>query len=289
MVQKSHPISCLCFSKDRPFQLDGYIRSLRRFFPCALDLTVLHTATNPVIADGFRELATQHPNTRFVEEIDFGSQLLFWLKNVSSDLIFFGCDDVVFHRPIAWQLVSRTFQQYTDLLGFSLRLGRNIRFNHTRDDEVPHPAFRDDPHILLWDWRTGQADWGYPFEVNGTVYRTALVRLLFQTLENIRQQLPLADWRHPNFIENAANELLRHLQSAPTLMASFPEACLVVPTINQVQTIARNHIMGNVRTVRQLEQDRRAGKRLDIDAFHATTFNRIHIGEFFTTESSHAS
>ena len=90
-----------------------------------------------------------------------------------------------------------------------------------------------------------------------------------------------ADWRHPNKLEMVGNQVIRILQGVPEWMACFPESCLVVPTVNQVQTLGQNPLMGELKTPAELEEMRRAGQRLDVAAYRAVPFNRIHVGDFF--------
>lgn len=286
---QSAGMACLCFSKDRPFQLDGYIRSMRRFLKYPVSLTVLYKATDPDILEGYECLKREHPEVSFVQESDFGAQTLRWLAGVETPLVFFGCDDVVFYQPVDMALVEAVLREHPSVLGFSLRLGLNIRHTHTHEDVVPHPAFITESPVLRWVWRGRPSDWGYPFEVNGTIYRTAFIRTLFQSLEKIRASVPQAEWRHPNHLEYSGNQVLIHTAQTPGELAAFPKSCLVVPTVNQVQNIAWNHLLGEIRTVRELEALRRSGDRMDLDAYAATSFDRIHVPEFFTEkQEAHA-
>ena len=261
---------------------------MRRFIACDVNLTVLYKATAPEFEQGFDELKAAYPDVHFMEESDYGSQVLGWINNVTSELLFFGCDDVLFYRPVDISQIIQCFQTELGLLGFSLRLGTNIHFNHTRRDQVPQPEFLQQRPVLIWNWKNEPADWGYPFELNGTIYRTELVQLLVQAMETMRMQTKQLEWRHPNLTETAGNQLLNALPSVPQKMASFPESCLIVPTVNQVQHLAQNHIMGEVRSVGELEQWRREGRVLDLDAYANATFDRIHVGEFFTISKKYS-
>ena len=286
MATSDHPagMTCLCFSKDRPFQLDGYLRSVRRFFPVPVAMTVLYKSTDAAIQEGYACVKRDHPDVPFVQETDFGREVLDWVNGIKTPLVFFGCDDVVFRRPVDAASIEALLNGQPAVLGFSMRLGLNIRHTHTREEPVPHPDFLSEQPVLRWSWRGQPADWGYPFEVNGTVYRAGFVRALFQSLENIRRAVAQAEWRHPNYLEYAANQILTHSPQMPGELASFTESCLVVPSVNQVQNIAWNHLLGEIRTVRELETLRRDGKQMDLNAYASAAFDRIHVGEFFVEE-----
>ncbi|MDD2237827.1 MAG: hypothetical protein PHG65_11545 [Kiritimatiellae bacterium] len=279
-------LTALCFSKDRPLQLDGYLRSVHRWFAHPPEITVLYTSTDSEIRDGYEELKREHPEVHFLPEQDFALQVLQWLDAVQTPLVLFGCDDVVYYQPVNVNVAGQVLREHPDVLGFSLRLGLNICHTHTRDDPIPPPAFITQEPILRWRWANAASDWGYPFELNGTLYRVERVRSILHLLEKLRQGDSRVEWRHPNFLESSANHLLRFAAQVPQELAAFPRSCLVVPTINQVQTIAWNHIMGEHRSVRELETLRRNGTRMNLDAYAATSFNRIHVGEFFITQQS---
>ncbi len=246
-------------------------------------MTVLYKSTAHELRDGYEDLNREHPQTQFLEENDFAVQVLQWLDAVQTPLVLFGCDDVVYRQPADLNTVEQVLREHPSVLGFSLRLGLNIRYTHTRDNAIAPPAFISEKPALRWRWNGADSDWGYPFELNGTVYRVEWVRAILHLLEKLRQGDPRVEWRQPNFLESSANNLLRFAAQVPEELAAFPQSCLVVPTINQVQTIAWNHIMGEHRSVRELETLRRNGARMNLDAYATTPFNRIHVGELFLT------
>ena len=280
VMSKNAFVSCLCFSMDRPLQLDGYLRSVRECLSPPVSMTVLYRASNELFEAGYTQLIQGHPNVVFVKESDFGKQVLAWVEQASTPYLFFGCDDVVFYRPANLEKAVAAFS-IKPLLGFSLRLGRNIRFTHKQKDEVQQPAFEERDGLLFWKWLPATWDWCWAFEANGTLYRREVLKALLGVMENLRNQAADADWRHPNKMEMVGNQVIRILQGVPEWMACFPESCLVVPTVNQVQTLGQNPLMGELKTPDELEAMRRAGGRLDVAAYRAATFNRIHVGELF--------
>ena len=280
VMSKNAFVSCLCFSMDRPLQLDGYLRSVRECLRPAVSMTVLYRASNDRFEAGYTQLVREHPDVVFIKENDFGQQVRAWVEEGNAPYRLFGCDDVVFYRPADLEKAVAAFS-HKPLLGFSLRLGRNIRFTHKQKEEVSQPAFEESDGRLFWKWLPSTWDWCWAFEANGTLYRREVLRALLGVMENLREQRPEADWRHPNKLEMVGNQVIRILQGVPEWMACFPESCLVVPTVNQVQTLGQNPLLGELKTPAELEEMRRAGQRLDVAAYRAVPFNRIHVGDFF--------
>lgn len=271
-------VSALCFSKDRPFQLQAYLESLQWATSHPVDIAVLCSISSEEWRLGYQEVSRRFPVVRWIWEEDFGKQFLEWLQALRSPLVVFGCDDVVFVRPFDLRTIVLELRD-AETLGFSLRLGKNVRYCHSRSEAVPAPIFLNESTVLTWNWTTGEKHWGYPFELNGTVYRTELVAGLFRTLETLRLRKPPFDWRHPNLIEISANLLIKQL-GQPSRMKSFAESCLVVPTVNRVQDLVTNHLMGISYAPEKLEELRRAGWRVDMEAYRKQAFDRIHVGCF---------
>jgi len=194
-------ISVLCFSKNRPLQLEGYLYSLFRFCGETLSVTVLYTCAKR-FEPAYTRLKLCFPTIDFVKEVDFKDQVLECIRQIGTPLFMFGCDDVIFKRPWHPQEIRRLFQTLPQILAFSLRLGREITYCHPLGRDMSAPDFlRVDP-FLLWRWPLGDADWGYPWELDCTVYTTQFVKKTLLGLERF-------DWGHPNLLEGHGANLIR--------------------------------------------------------------------------------
>ena len=285
LMSLSTPVECLCFSKDRPLQLDGYLRSIRRAIRFPIPVTILYKTSVPFFDRGYRQLQEAFPDVTFIPETDFGKQTLDWINRVQAPLILFGCDDVLFHRPVSLVRAIDMFRN-EHLLAFSLRLGKNVQYSHSRPAAVPLPNAVILEDVMRWDWRTVEAEWGYPFELDGTLYRTAVIRMLFRLLEEKSRAMGFpGSWHQPNLLEGAGNVFIKMMNIMP-LMASFTEACLVVPTVNRVQEVCPNSLQGASLSTDRLEQLRRNDWEMDLNEYCRRTFSKVHIGEFFILEKT---
>lgn len=271
-------LHALCFSMNRPMQLDGYLRSVRRFIHPMPALSVLFRATTPFFREGYDEIERKHPDVKFILERNFAGQLGNWL-NQTGPLVMFGCDDVIFVRNVDLESATALLSGEKELLACSLRLGCNIRFSQSEPLEIPQPAFQRIGEMLVWNWQQEKAHWRYPFELNGTIYRHDFLVRLFNDLENRRRRQPAAEWRHPNLLELRGNELLMNAGSS-ALMFCLMESALIVPTVNRVQDYFDNPLLGAAQDLQALETRRREGWELDLDAFNAEHYDRIHVGSF---------
>lgn len=279
-------ISVLSFSKDRPLQCEGYLRSLQKAFGSnASRVRVLFKASGPSFASGYGHVGAEYPGVEFVPEHDFGEQVLEWIHGLTTPLATFGCDDVVFRGQVDVLALAASFAD-ADLAGFSLRLGRNIRFSHRRKEELSQPDFTQIDGCLTWKWTEAEGEWAYPFELNGTVYRASYLAALLNGLEQIRVagRGSRGEWRHPNLLELSGVTLMKAMKQFRR-MASFEESRLVVPTVNQVQHYFENPRHGEIKTVEELETLRLQGYHMDVDEYWRHSFDRIHVGEFYLTQA----
>ena len=86
-------VMSVVFSKDRPLQLDGTLRTFDRhcrdarlFSPC-----VFYTASTSRSRSLYRQVMREHPDVRFVEEGDFSRDLLRLVQ--WHEYILFAVDD----------------------------------------------------------------------------------------------------------------------------------------------------------------------------------------------------
>lgn len=198
-------ISVLCFSKDRPLQLEAYLNSLFRMCVEPLSVTVLYTCGGRFAA-AYNRLGSFFPEVDFVRESDFKGQVLDYLGQVRTPLFMFGCDDVVFRRTWEPRQIWRAFQDLPGLIGFSLRLGREITFCGTMGRGMSNPRFQRRDPFLVWDWCASELDWGYPWELDCTVYSTQFVRDMLTAIRTL-------DWAHPNKLEGVVAYLIRPMKA----------------------------------------------------------------------------
>jgi hypothetical protein len=272
-------ISVICFSKDRPLQLEAYLRSLRKFSGQELPVIVLVKAEKP-FREAYKQLMKCFPWAKLIWEKHFMKQVLISLKKIQTPFVMFGCDDVFFKRPWDPSLVVETFNREPDLLCFSLRLGTEIRFCHPINGPSPPPSFIKEDPLLVWNWREAKGiDWAYPFEMNCTVHRLKVVEHILDEMS--RQKV---DWGSPNRLEGKGMEYMRATRGVD-LMASYPHAVANCLTVNRVQDEHLNPLYeGQDLNVHTLLDMWNRGFRLDIDQYRERTYDRIHIGEVFFTK-----
>jgi len=278
-------ISCLCFSYNRVFQLESYIRSFLKFvnflkineigllsFPSGgVQLNIRYQYSNEKYKKGYEELIKKYPRVNFIEGhdlIDFKKQVLEWL-NKAPDFVMFGCDDVIFKDHVDIDKVIEKLK-LDDTIGFSLRLGRGINHYYPNNSSMKEPKYEED-EVLKWDWRHAEKDFGYPFELDASVYKKEFAESVINSLGN---------WGHPNLLEGlGANFVKQFGEKYGKYLYAFSNPKALVIQINRVQDLSPNPFFDTGYDVETLFQLWKQGKKLDLD-YYKKKFNCIFTKDF---------
>ncbi len=283
MGNSSRLFQSLCFSKDRPMQMEGYIRSLWKCCSEPVKISVLYCASNEKFKAAYDRLIEMYPEVDFILETDFKQQVRQWINNAPTPFLIFGCDDVVFIDDFDTSVIAEAFQS-PDLLGFSLRLGRNVTYSAMTHTVCAKPRFLKTEPCLLWNRHEAGRGWNYPFELDCTIYdRTFLMQLINACDTFIKQpDVPahLKDWGHPNHFEHLGSTISLQIKAMPNL-ACFETAKGIVVTVNRVQEACKNFVYDDEQEFdsNQMLELWNNGMIVDIDAYAAIRYKAIHVGD----------
>lgn len=173
-------ITNIVFTKNRPLQLEGYLRSLRRYLPAALMRTVIIYKAG-LFESEYDEVFNEFSDIQIVRECDFHSDVLNALTQVETEYILFGIDDVVFFDSVDFGIIAETFSQAgNSIFGFTLRFSHDSV--ELKEDDIIE-EYVNGQTIYKVDWTNGKsAHSRYPFELCCTLYRTELVRQILEGL-----------------------------------------------------------------------------------------------------------
>jgi glycosyltransferase involved in cell wall biosynthesis len=255
----------IIFSRDRPLQLHCTLQTLLEQGQGLADvpIQVLLRATDDVYLRQYREvcfeLSRLHRDCQllFLEEQTFATDLaacLFqptmrtgffgscrWAGSAEArplertanrfEHVLLGVDDCIVVAPFEFPAVSRLLAQRPELLGFSLRLGRNATVNYmAQTSQTVPPLTPIGDGMVSFDWTTADGDFGYPLEVSSSVYRVA----------DLRPVLAEGRPRNPNLLEYQLTQLRDQFARQKPLLAAFETAVAFCNPINLVQTVSDN-------------------------------------------------
>lgn len=252
------------FSKDRPMQLHAYLESLLKFSECTEEqIYVLYREVLPIC---YNRVKRMFPDVHWITESNFFSQL----KDIvdgAEEFIMFGCDDVVFVDQFSLVDMESCLKRNGDVFGFSLRLGSNIK---------PLPKkIKCENDIYFWDWTENKGHYGYPWELDCTLYRKEdVIDILHK----------IGDAKSPNYLE-AIPEENPVLYITRKQLASYKEkGKAVVITVNRVQNSHPNSVDDSQNTdiISLFIKYHFAKQKLDVSQIARKEHHNIHVGsEYF--------
>jgi hypothetical protein len=265
------PFNFIVFSKNRPLQLDGYIRSLQWALngKTDLDMSVLYTCDD-AYQDAYHEIIQANPWVNFVRQGDFHTNLLSLFND--SEFTCFGSDDVVFNGSINLGKIEDVMRRKLSF-GFSLRLGKNIS-RSMFSGPMCQPENFDGSEILTWELgqASAQGDFGYSWELSGTVYPSGVALAVIEELKS----------PSPSLLEaNGGGRWSKWTDKK--LMSCFAKSKLIVATVNVVQTDFPNPVIGKPVSTQFLLDAWNCGLRLDLTRYRSVQNDCIHVGDLYLT------
>lgn len=259
-------ITFIAFSKDRPLQLDGLIRSLQNQVKGNYVLRVLYSASSEQTQSQYRQLQNEIGDTERITwhpESNFKDDLTLLIEEVESHLVGFLVDDIIFIRPVDLSVLSAGSLNSEV---FSLRLGKNINFNymHRIEDKPPtmDKVSRTHRTIYKFTWGSTKGSWTYPASVDGHIFPTQLIASAIRHL----------DFKAPNSFESALqiiNPVLRKMNGycfRESVLVNIPTNCV------QKEKKNRNAHIPNERLIDFWKE----GKRIDVGKLVDIKTNSVH-------------
>lgn len=259
-------ISIICFSKDRPLQLEGYIQSVLFYSGLQQQALSILYADSP--ATSYSVLIEKYPLINWVRETDFHSDLS-RLIAIAHDYVLLGCDDVFFTDHFDPGIPLKLLANDSDLFGFSLRLGLNLNWL---------PDLRIDGDVAQWLWRMAPpGNWDYPWDVSASIYRREFIA-------DYLRETPAAT--NPNRLEGYLADSCRDdARAIGSKLACFKRSKCLTLTVNRVQDEYPNEFDNSEETdIATLYRFHISGQQLDWPSFYQVENRLIHVdSKYFRT------
>ncbi len=226
-------MNIIVFSKDRPSQLELFLRSLKKYFEeyNNLNFNILYTYSNDKFKDGYDKLFTIHndSNLNYIKEVKkFKEHVLELIDEENEHTVFF-VDDMIFKNNFT--LNSKQYKLFTlndDILTLSLRLHKNLSYCYPARIHMKPPIFDSN---MTFRWRGQSGDYGYPMSLDGHFFRTKDIIPFFNALP----------YNNPNSLESQ----LSMYSLNKSKMICFEESVVLTIPVNKVQNFNQN-VYGNI-------------------------------------------
>jgi hypothetical protein len=241
------------FSRNRAMQLQALLESLySNIVESKINSVAVIYKADPNFISSYNKLKENFGSIEWIEEADFRSQTIDAIKT-DSEFTSFLVDDVLVHSKI-----QEDFFPAENDICFSLRLGKNCRYSHPANSFYSLPDFiTDNGEKLRWNWSNSPFDFGYPFSLDGHVFRTS----------DLIEIISLLNFRNPNSLENEMvyrNPLINKFIGFS--MSSFNNSKIVGIPVNRVNEEVLNRFGVDYRiSEEELEENFKIGKRIAFD------------------------
>lgn len=201
-VMKNKPVDMrvdtVLFSFDRPLQLYAYLESTERYLTGVNETHVIYRSSQSAYEQGYQRVARRFPKVLFHKQSDrphddFKSLVLASVYSNSSicPYVMFAVDDIVIKDHADLEVCTKAMES-NKAWGFFLRLGKNITHCYSLNSATPCPEGKDIGKTMFsWKFSKGDGDWGYPNNVDNTIYRK----------KDIMNFLKNDSFQHPNSLE----------------------------------------------------------------------------------------
>lgn len=244
------------FSYDRPMQLYALLESTEQYLKGIERITVLYRASNSRFEQSYQEVYKQFPKVNFLKQgnnpsQDFKPLFLQACHAGTSNYILFAPDDIIVKNYADLNYCAQALQTY-NAYAFFLRLGTHLNYSYPHKKHSPLPPLQPiDTDMYSWTLRNGTFDWGYPNNVDMTLYRKDAI---MPDLSNI-------SYSNPNTLEAAWAGIAGRILHKTGLC--FEHSIIVNIPVNRVQHDYQNNFMNSWNTLELLELFE-SGKKIDI-------------------------
>ena len=258
----------IIFSKDRPLQLYATLESFVK--QCSdfekVDVFVLAKVSEET-ESAYSEIESEFCDfCTIVRESNFFTDLSKLLLFNKRDHVMFLVDDIVFKSKFRISDCIDHLNADGDCLTFSLRLGKGMNYCYSLSKIQAEPSLKDCGNgIFTFKHSECDGDWGYPFSVDGNVFRTEE----FNELAFVKA---ITNFRSPNSFESTMSTKKNLV--ADRLTACFAEPKLLNVPDNRVQNEISNRSEKN--SAERLLKEWNDGMKIDVLPFNYVKNNSCH-------------
>lgn len=276
--------SVIVFSKDRPWQLQQYLRSFHKFAQTTkkVEIFVIWAASNDEYASRYQKIISDNeaPHPLMWRETSFANDLDTILSIANGQFLIWGVDDVLFYRPFDLDVAAAILDRDESVLSFAMRMSPAINYCQPAHMGSEPPLFEPiGDNLIKYNRITANGlEAKYGWEVSASMYRTQDVK---ETLHCLRQAFPQNYYSHPNLLEmQGATLVLKGLWAdKPWTICPLQQVCSTI-TINRVQEVCPNTVAADIPAELLLKyfDDNR---NYNYEKYAQEHFNQIHIGNFY--------
>ena len=261
-------IDCVIFSYHRPIQLYATLESFNAHLKKQPEITVLYKSTKEKYDIGYAIVKKAFPHVNFIKESPngFRTNLLDHLESNSKPFLIFCTDDIILTAPI--DLEKDTSILNNETYGVYYRLGKNITYSGVNNQNIllKTPTLTKHKYkTFLWSFYRQKSHWGYPFNVDFTLFKKSDI---LPTLKTLKYSDPTSLESH---YQRKTMAIKRNYQGV-----CFNHSRIINIVSNRVAEQSQNKFLGK-QSAEYLNALFIQGKKINISKFNYYRNNRTHI------------
>ena len=165
-------ITGIILSKDRAFQCDLLIQSIRQNFKEVERIYVLYQTSYKEYDIGYNLI--KYKNVYLIPETNFDVDYKTILNSVCTDYVLNFCDDNVIISETGVGYLLEQLKQRPEVVSASLRLHENYNYCYPAKKQITIPTLIKKRGVIEWDWTKYDPHtcWGYPHPIDNNIYLT---------------------------------------------------------------------------------------------------------------------
>jgi len=175
----------IIFSDNQPNLLYLTLESLSNIFYDFNNTVVFYNHLTPEVKKNYNFLKKKNNEAiqwKDCSDTVFKKEIVEFLNETPEKYVLFLSEGDIIFDNFSIKEIQNSMEK-TENLCFSLRLGENVTFcNRLNVKNVIEPSYKDNVTIQ-WNWRKHYLDFGYPFSLNGHVFRTKEIKKLIKKIK----------------------------------------------------------------------------------------------------------
>lgn len=263
-------VDVVVFSYNRPMQLYALLESMHKYMSGIGEIHIIYRSDSRPYTRAyekvFQEFSQVIPHKQGNRpQHDFKDLTVSSVCSSPADYIIFAVDDIIVKDTVDLNQCAELLNKY-DAYGFYLRLGKNLTYNYTTDQQQAVPQGADvEPGLFRWRFKDGCCNWAYPNTVDMTLYRKSDIKMIFE-------KMPYAN---PNELEGrwAGYGTAHDMQKSGLC---FDVSKIVNIPLNRVQNVWSNRHMNSLQPWELLRLFNQ-GLKIDIAPLHRIVNKSAHM------------
>jgi hypothetical protein len=261
--------NAIVFSRDRPLQLDLMLSSYHK---CSkdfhlLEISVVYKASNERFKKSYEVLKNEWGFVDFIEETNFKNDVINQIKGF--DYVVFLTDDTIFTNKFDLDEITNLLEKHNNILGFSLRLGKNTDYCFSCNMPQDIPTMREyNKDVSIYFWPRTQFDFSYCLELSSSLYR----------VKDILQIIADRNFGNPNQLEDVLYSNLWQFVCFKYRMACYNISAAFANPLNQTTRTNKTNRTGNDNrySPEKLLELYEKGARIRADKFYGLVTKSAH-------------